>query len=297
MDVIHYSGSLLDSNVSTYAKLLMIFLLACTASESSNVPRCNGSAELCDRALHRVAFAGAHNAMSSAEDDWIPPNHLYDIQQQLQDGIRGLNLDTYLWEDQAYLCHGFCELGATLLVDELSNIKTFIDTNPDNVLLITFQSALDAEATMEAFEQSGLLPHLYPHALGEEWPTLGKLVERNQQLVVFSNTSREEFAEYHSQWTHWVDNPYSAQRTEDFSCDIDRGEEDTASLFNVNHFLTNPVALQHLAVQANEYATLKSHVFDCWNSTGRFPNQVLVDFYSIGSLFRVVDELNTQFRP
>ena len=275
----------------------MIFLLACTSSESSTVQRCNGSVELCYRPLNQVAFAGAHNAMSSAEEEWLPPNHLYGVQQQLQDGIRGLNLDTYLWEDQAYLCHGFCELGAELLLNTLSDIKTFIDSNPNDVIVITFQSALSAEATMTAFEESGLHPHLYSHVIGDAWPTLGELIERQQQLIVFSNASGEDFSEYHDQWTHWVDNPYSAQSIEDFSCEIDRGEEQTASLFNVNHFLTAPIALQDLAEEANQYSNLKEHVFNCWRSTGRFPNQVLVDFYSIGDLFTVVNELNAQFQP
>jgi hypothetical protein len=234
--------------------------------------------------------------MSSAEDEWIAPNHLFAIPKQLEDGIRSLNLDTYLWEDEAYLCHGFCELGATPLVDTLEQIKLFLDNNPSEVLIITFQSALDASRTQESFEQTELIPYLYEHHQGDSWPTLRELSEWGTQLVVFSNAEGDSFPGYHSQWEHWLDNPYSAKEVDDFSCEIDRGDPATATLFNVNHFLTNPIALEQLAEEGNQNPYLKDHVFDCWQYTNRFPNQVLVDFYSIGELFDVVEELHHQFQ-
>ena len=109
----------------------MIFLfLACqTASESVSVQRCNGYERLCNRRLNEIAVPATHNSMSSEQDEWIAPNHLYNISQQLQDGIRGLNLDTYLWEEEAYLCHGFCELGAQPLVEGLQEIKYFLEAS------------------------------------------------------------------------------------------------------------------------------------------------------------------------
>ena len=97
------------------------------------------------------------------------------------------------------------------------------------------------------------------------------------------------------QWTHWIDNPYSAESTEDFSCEIDRGQQECATLFNLNHFLTNPIALQNLAEEGNHNPILRDHIFSCIESIGQIPNQIMVDFYSIGDLFLVAEEINQQF--
>ena len=280
---------------ATLNSMVFFSIWSCTVNTAEPPTTCNGFDFLCDRKLNEVAFAATHNSMSSAEDEWIAPNHLYAIVRQLDDGIRGLNLDTYMWQDQPFLCHGFCELGATPLTETLEEIKFFVDSNPQEIIIITLQSGLDGETTRSSFEQSGLLPYLYTHTQGQAWPTLRELIEQGTPLVLFSNSDGNTFPGYHSQWEHWLDNPYSAKEIEDFSCEVDRGEPETASLFNVNHFLTNPIALEQLANEANQNPVLPNHVFDCWEKTSRFPNQVLVDFYSIGELFDVVEELNHQF--
>jgi hypothetical protein len=57
--------------------------------------RCNGSAALCDRSAGDVAFATAHNAMSSVTDRFKGPNQQHPISRQLESGIRGLQIDVY----------------------------------------------------------------------------------------------------------------------------------------------------------------------------------------------------------
>jgi hypothetical protein len=268
----------------------MLLYLACAPIES--VSLCNGKEYLCDRPIDKVAFPATHNSMSSAENEWIAPNQHYAIPQQLEDGIRGLNLDTYSWEEKAYVCHGFCQLGAQPLNEVFEEIKLFLQSNPNEIILITFQSDLSAELTLNSFHESNLYENLYVHTLYDPWPTLMELIQNQTQVVAFSNFDGGPLG-YHKQWVHWVDNPYSAREVEDFSCTLDRGDEETATLFNVNHFLTKPIALEQLAQQANINPNLSEHVFSCWQETGRFPNQVLVDFYNIGDLFTVVDQLNS----
>ena len=130
------------------------------------------------------------------------------------------------------------------------------------------------------------------HKTGTEWPTLAELIELDQRIILFSNSGGGEHHGYMEQWEHWIDNPYSAQSVDDFSCIEERGNVDTASLFNVNHFITNPVADIENSRWANEYDNLYDHASRCWNETGRFPNQILVDFYSQGDVIQVVNDLN-----
>jgi hypothetical protein len=71
--------------------------LARTPTGDAAVSRaCNGSEALCDRPLDRVAFPTAHNAMSSAEDGFVDPNHRRSLVKQLDAGIRGLLIDSLM---------------------------------------------------------------------------------------------------------------------------------------------------------------------------------------------------------
>ncbi len=57
---------------------------------------CNGYAELCSKRPDQVTFAATHNAMSAAaEAGWFLPNQRYGIIRQLDDGVRGLLIDTH----------------------------------------------------------------------------------------------------------------------------------------------------------------------------------------------------------
>jgi hypothetical protein len=58
--------------------------------------QCNGAAELCDRPLDKVVFAGAHNAMSAADyPGWMFPNQEAGMAVQLRHGIRALLFDVH----------------------------------------------------------------------------------------------------------------------------------------------------------------------------------------------------------
>jgi hypothetical protein len=63
---------------------------------ASSVPTCNGYAQLCDRRLDQVVFAGTHNSMSAADSPgWLIANQQRTIEQQLQDGIRLFKISTH----------------------------------------------------------------------------------------------------------------------------------------------------------------------------------------------------------
>ena len=48
-------------------------------TDESEVQRCNGLEELCDRRLDQAVFAGTHNAMSSSDDGFFSANQDLDI--------------------------------------------------------------------------------------------------------------------------------------------------------------------------------------------------------------------------
>lgn len=57
---------------------------------------CNGYPQLCGKRIDQVTIPATHNAMSAAsEPGWFLPNQRYGIGRQLDDGIRGLLIDTH----------------------------------------------------------------------------------------------------------------------------------------------------------------------------------------------------------
>ena len=60
-----------------------------------------------------------------------------------------------------YLCHNYCELGAVSFASVLADVKGFLDTHPEEVVILDIQDATTPADTAAAIEQAGL---------GDRWP-------------------------------------------------------------------------------------------------------------------------------
>lgn len=266
--------------------------LAC-APEAPPDTACNGSDALCERRVDEVVFATTHNAMSSEEEGWKPPNQGFAVPRQLEDGVRGIVFDSHydaeLGGDEPLLCHGFCSLGHKPLVDGLADLTAFLDAHPREVLVLIFEAGVSEADTEAAMAESGLLERVHAHA--GEWATLGELIAADERVIVFTSDSSAALPWHHYAYDQMWENPYAAKEPEDLSCAVDRGDA-ALPLFAMNHFLTNPVADDELAASINVDPFFSDRVADCMAETGDLPNFVLVDFYEIGAVFDVVARLN-----
>ena len=257
-------------------------------------PKCNGHEELCARRFDEVAFPMTHNAMSNAEAGWSIPNQRFGITRQLDDGIRGLMLDTYDENDELLLCHVLCGLGKQPLVDGLGEIKAFLDANPGEVVSIIFENYITHAQTAGAFDESGLIDLVYAHEVDAPWPTLGELIDADTRLVVFQENLPQEadFPWLMRIWDHAGETDFSFAAPEDFDCDPNRGDPDNP-LFLLNHFLTSVVGgSPQLAEMVNYNPLFIDRARQGEEERNTLPNFVAVDFYDIGDLFEVVDALN-----
>ena len=59
-----------------------------------------------------------------------------------------------------YLCHNYCELGAVSFASVLQEIKEFVETHPDDVIIIDIQDATTPADTAQAFIDAGLEEHI-----------------------------------------------------------------------------------------------------------------------------------------
>ncbi len=263
---------------------------------SRAVARCNGFLELCDRGFDAVAHPTTHNAMSNAEEGWLGPNQNFSITRQLDDGVRGLMLDTWYFEFQPVLCHGgnviACNVaGMKPLADGLAEITEFLDRRPNEVVTIIFESYITEADTEAAFVASDLLRYVHVQAVGDAWPSLRDLIEADTRLIVFTDQSSAARPWHHYVWQHAWETHYSFQNPSQFSCNRNRGSLSNP-LFILNHFLTNFIGSPALANQVNHNPLFIDRALQCESESGRLPNFVTVDFHDIGDLFDVVDTLN-----
>jgi hypothetical protein len=224
------------------------------------------------------------------------PNQTYDMPRQLADGVRGMMLDTHPFTDDygnpgPYLCHKLCEIGSQPLVDGLTQLRVFLEANRAETLGLILENYVEPAALEAAFTQSGLARLLLVHADGEPWPTLREMIERDQRVVVLTDSGGGAYPwlleEFHFAW----ENPYQNATVADFRCNANRGQPSN-DLFVLNHFIESTLPSAADAALANAEPGFLAHAQQCQAQTGRFPNFPTVDFYEEGDLFGVARALN-----
>jgi len=307
---------------------------------------CNGAKALCDRPLDEVVLPATHNSMSAPLTGWFASQQDRGIAGQLDDGIRGLLIDTYYAdklsngrvrthfatpEDLAaavkqdslssaaykaalrlreragfrgsgtrgmYLCHTFCEVGATPLADGLKDIHDFLVLHPEQVVVVINQDYVTPEDFVKAVSDAGLARYAFTPPGGSHWPTLRTMIDDDHRLVILAENHAGAAPWYQLAYRHLVqETPYtfrSAAQLADTarSCSDNRGPAD-APLFLINNWVnSDPRPLPSNAQRVNAYDTLLARVRACEKRREHVPNLIAVDFYRRGQVFRVADTLN-----
>ncbi len=227
--------------------------------------------------------------MANLDAGWMAANQQHGITRQLEDGIRALMLDTMEWNGEAYLCHGYCELGAQPLDEGLAEIEDFLDANSSEVVAIVFQDGLSRDVMVAALEESGLSSRAW--AWDGSIPTLGELIDAGTPLIVTAEHSEPPPDWYHHAWELIQDTPYDFQSAEDMDCTLFRGSIESP-LFLVNHWVGTPLPTETGALEVNDKSILGERADECEQGRSRRINILAVDFYNLGDLFSVVDQLN-----
>lgn len=272
---------------------MLSVLMGCEAPPPDAPRQCNGSVELCDRRFDEVTLAGTHNSMSNAEDGWYVPAQPDGLRAQMEFGVRAMLLDTYEVEGEAFFCHGTCALGSLAMVEGLTTVRDFLDDHPDEVMAFIMQDSITFDQTAAAFTESGLHELVYPHPVGERWPTLGTMIENDRRLVVTAEAGGQVDGWYQRAWSAYFDTPFEFTTAAEFSCDLNRGAE-TNDLFLVNHWVEDPFPDEAVAADVNETDVLYPRAAACASERHHVVNLLAVDWYTAGDLLNVVDSLNTR---
>jgi len=287
--------------------------------------KCNGHAALCRRPFDEVVFAATHNSMAVANEGWIWPSQDGSLTLQMEAGVRAFLIDTHYGDSQAtidnyleqmpvdmrplmrqvlatadptlqdpsqtFLCHNLCSLGGIPLVDALTEFRVFLDRHPREVIVLLIQDGISVEDTVAAFEAADLVHYAYARRPGDRWPTLGEMIEIDKRLVVLAEHGGPPPDWYHHMWDYVEETAYSVTDPAQFNCLPNRGGTGHA-LFLLNHWISKRAPDRVDAARINSRSFLLSRANLCAEARGQMPNFIAVDFYSVGDLFRVVDELN-----
>jgi hypothetical protein len=315
------------------------------APAQPRVTACNGHAALCARRLDEVVLPATHNSMSAPLPGWYSAEQERPIGGQLDDGIRGLLLDTHYGDRLAsgrvrtyfgsaeerrevigqdgvspeavasalrlrarigfrgegkrgmYLCHSFCELGATPLADGLDDIHQFLVTHPGEVVVVVNQDYVTPADFVKAIGDAGLTR--YAATLGPgPLPTLRSMIDSGRRLVLLAENHAGAASWYQLAYERLLqETPFHFDSAAQLLaagdvCPPNRGPA-SAPLFLLNHWVTTaPVQRPSDAAKVNAYAPLLARAQACERIRKRLPNLLAVNFYKEGDVFRVADTLN-----
>ena len=275
---------------------------------------CNGSPALCNLPVTSVVFPGVHNAMSSQADGFQAPNNLLGLEDALDAGIRAVQLDSCDCGGSLGLqmCHGECfflgfiALGYKSPLTTFANIKSFLDDNPREVIVIDLQvndGTLDALYYDVLDTIPGFTDMMYQHPRRRDpWPTLGTLIESNERILFFQhngNNCRIEggcppgvMGTFH----HMFDTPWDLD--EDGLMDYERSCTKNRGLLTAQFMLSNHFADEGLfpsleiSENVNQISVLRDRHEYCREKLGKEVNVIVVDFWSLGDVIQYAQEEN-----
>lgn len=193
---------------------------------------------------------------------------------------------------EIYLCHNFCELGAVKFSSVLGEIKKFVDTHPDDVVMTIIQDATTPADTAAAIEKAGLADKIWTLNPDEPLPTLGEMIEAGKTLLVFAEEGGGGAPPWYQKAYDWFqETRYKWASTEEMTCAPNRGTSD-APLFLVNHWVGASPPNPSSAKRANSAEELTKRLERCAEERGLLPNIVAADFAEKGDVVKVARDLN-----
>lgn len=276
---------------------------------------CNGYTEFCDRKYSNVSIVGAHNSYG-VQAGSVAANQNYTVETQLNNGIRMLQVQGHMNNNELHLCHTSCFLlDAGTFTSYLSTVKSWLDSNPNEVvtLLLVNSDGIAPSVWAQSYTDSGLSSYVYtppsvPVAY-DSWPTLQSMINANTRVVSFLAQQADVSSVPYllDEFTNIWETPYD-ETDDSFPCTVDRvtGSAE-GKMYLMNHFLdvnttlfgqTIPVPdtarLAETHASSGGAPAMSAQADQCFANHGYYPTFTLVDYYDVGngSVFEVAAQMN-----
>ncbi|KAE8707051.1 PI-PLC X domain-containing protein [Hibiscus syriacus] len=139
------------------------------------------------------------------------------VTNQLMNGVRGLMLDMYDFNDDIWLCHSFqgqCFNFTAFqpAINTLREVEPFVTQNPSEIVTIIIEDYVHTpKGLSNLFTSAGLDKYWFPVSKipkkGEDWPTVNEMVQVNHRLLVFTSVASKEAEEGIAyQWKYILEN-------------------------------------------------------------------------------------------
>ncbi|OMH79906.1 hypothetical protein AX774_g6671 [Zancudomyces culisetae] len=270
---------------------------------------------------------------SGTRDNRVSPRRYYPKSELTKrDGDSSTNSDSDGDKDvqEIELCHTSCMLlNQGKLKDTLLTIKSFMESNPYEIITILFENydKFDSKDVESAFKNTGIDKYVFnplnyftpptdvPITEPIVWPSLAQMITDNNRLVVFTsqNANPQEIPWLMLQGDYVSETSFSVREGSQFQCDLkpspikynQNGEiTNIRTLFTINHFVFKDITVagekfeapsEEGSKRANTFESLASHIKACSkaeSSKDLFPNFIAVDYYDSGDLMNAVAAIN-----
>ncbi|RDX78301.1 PI-PLC X domain-containing protein [Mucuna pruriens] len=265
--------------------------------------------------FNKYSWIVTHNSFSIVDAPPLPGvqrltfyNQEDSVTNQLRNGVRGLMLDMYDYQNDIWLCHSFrgqCYNFTAFqpAINTLKEVEAFLTANPTEIVTIMIEDYVHTpKGLTNLFTSAGLDKYWFPVSKmpkkGDDWPTVTEMVQANYRLVVFTSDASKEVGEGIAyQWKHMVENESGDPGVQQGSCPHRKESKAlnsrSASLFLMNYFPTYPVEADSCKEHSAPLAEMAN---TCYKAAGNLlPNFVAVNFYMRsdgGGVFDIVDKMN-----
>ena len=178
------------------------------------------------------------------------------------------------------------------MADALTVMKTFLDANPGEVVIIFIEPYVPPEEIADVFKETGMDRYVETLDRSQPLPTLGQLVRRNRRAIVFTEKDADGTVPWYLDGFSFVqDTPLGATKTKQLSCDLNRGDPDSPLLM-LNHWAD--VFPPRLTANAEflERRFILQRVRQCARARGLPVSLIASDYYDTGDLVEAVDAIN-----
>jgi hypothetical protein len=317
-----------STNILTSLFLLPSLAQVAFSAVTKRATACNNSPDLCSRAYNNVTHLGAHNSpflRDASTGNSQSGNQFYNSTVQLSAGVRLLTGQVHINNGSLHMCHSSCALlDAGTLSSWLSEIKTWMDGNPNEVVTVLLVNSDDSSvsALASAYTTAGITSYAYTptsSTASSEWPTLQTLISSGKRLMNFVASLDDNTAAPYlmDEFTYIFENNYDNTSPSSFSCAANRPSTVTTSsalqknmMALMNHFLYQTSNLFGTTIESPDLGNISTtnsasggtgalgtSATECTTTYGRAPTYLLVDFFNVGPAIETADRLNGVTSP